>query len=105
MGRALASLLMLLVVAGCATSGRVYDRDASDGFVLGVTTADQAIDALGEPDMDLVRPDNGMRILRWRYRKLRGLSVTQYSLGANFDRSGKLVYLHNPADGQVIAPF
>lgn len=105
MRKVLVSLLMLLMVSACATSGRVYNRDASDTFVIGVTTANEAINSLGEPDTDIVRSVDGVRVLRWSYRKLRGIAVYEYVLAANFDQSGKLVYLHNPTGGQIIDPF
>lgn len=98
-------LAAALVLASCATEGRVYDRQASESFRIGVTTPAEAVAALGDPDMDLVRPTDGVRILRWRYRRLRGLSVDEHVLSANFDPSGRLIYLHNPEEGQPIPPF
>lgn len=104
--RKLTSVLALtILLAACAIEGRVYDRQASDAFRIGVTTADEAMTALGEPDMDIVRPSDGVRILRWRYRRLRGISVDEHVLSANFDNAGLLVYLHNPEKGQNISPF
>lgn len=102
---ALAALSVALLLTACATQGRVHDRDASEAFRIGVTTAEDAISALGPPDMDTVRPADNVRILRWSYRRLRGVSVDEHVLSANFDASGRLIYLHNPAAGQRIDPF
>lgn len=102
---ALAALSVALLLTACATQGRVYDRDASEAFRIGVTTAEDAISALGPPDMDMVRPADNVRILRWSYRRLRGVSVDEHVLSANFDASGRLIYLHNPTAGQRIDPF
>jgi hypothetical protein len=104
MGRGLAGIAVAAVLASCATQGHVYDRAESDNFEIGVTTAEQVMTALGPPDLDLLRPD-GMRILRWRYRILRGLSVEEHVLSANFNTAGMLIYLHNPEEGQQISPF
>lgn len=101
----LLGITIVLFLGSCATEGRVYDREASDNFRIGFTSAEDAIAALGSPDLDIVRPGDQVRILRWQYSRLRGLSVTQHVLSANFDRTGKLVYLHNPVAGQVIDPF
>ena len=104
MRRCLIGVAAAALLASCATQGRVYDRAVSDKFEIGVTTTEQAMTALGPPDLDLLRPD-GMRILRWRYRLLRGLSVEEHVLSANFNNAGTLIYLHNPEEGQQISPF
>ena len=105
MRKVLVCVVFTLLLTACATQGRVYDRAASDAFRMGVTTAEDAIAALGEPEIDLVRPSDGVRVLRWRYRRLRGISVDEHVLSANFDRTGRLIYLHNPVEGQRIDPF
>ena len=92
------------LVAACATHGRVYDRAASEAFRAGVTTPDQALAALGPADVDVHRPDGG-RVLAWKYRRLTGLTVREYTLSARFDAAGRMIDLHNPEEGQVIDPF
>ena len=104
LGRLAAALVAGSVLASCATDGRVYDRGASDTFRIGTTTADQAAAALGVPDQDIRRTD-GLRVLVWKYRTLKGLVVREHILSARFDRQGRMTDLHNPGDGQIIDPF
>ncbi|WP_447909147.1 hypothetical protein [Brevundimonas bullata] len=98
-------VLATSILTACATEGRIYNREASDAFRLGTTSADEAIQALGQPDLDFIRPIDNVRIMRWTYRRQRFLSVDEHVLSANFGPNGKLVYLHNPAEGQRIDPF
>lgn len=99
-----ALLAALLLLSACATRGTVFDRAASDAFVIGRTTPAAAIAALGPPSLDLSRPD-GLRILRWEYQQLRGIGIYRHVIGANFGPDGRLVYLHNPKDPEVVDPF
>ena len=93
-----------MLLSACATRGAVFDRAASDAFVLGQTTPAQALAALGSPSIDLSRPD-GLRILRWEYQRLNGIVITRHVVSANFGPDGKLVYLHNPKDPEIVDPF
>ncbi len=104
MRRCLVGMIATAALASCATQGRIYDRAKSDSFQIGVTKAEQVLSALGPPELDLVRPD-GMRVLRWRYRELRALSIEEHVLSANFNAAGTLIYLHNPKEGQQVSPF
>ena len=93
-----------LILASCATAGRVHDRAASEAFRPGVTTAAEALAAMGAADVDVHRPDGG-RVLAWKYRRLTALTVREYTVSARFDAAGRMIDVHNPEDGQVIDPF
>ena len=93
-----------LALTSCATAGRVHDRTASEAFRIGVTTSAEALAAMGPADVDVHRPDGG-RVLAWKYRRLTGLTVREYTVSARFDAAGRMIGLHNPEDGQVIDPF
>ena len=97
-------LAACLILASCATAGRVHDRAASEAFRPGVTTPAEALAAMGRADMDVHRPDGG-RVLVWKYRRLTGLSVREYTVSARFDAGGRMIDVHNPEEGQVIDPF
>lgn len=102
--RSLAWVAAGLLLASCATEGRVHDRAASEAFRPGVTTPAQALAAMGPADVDVHRPDGG-RVLAWKYRRLTGLTVREYTVSARFDAAGRMIDLHNPTEGQVIDPF
>lgn len=97
-------MLVAVLLSACATRGQIYDRAASDAFEMGVTRVEDAVAALGSPDLDLLRPD-GNRILRWRYQTLRGVAVEEHVLSAKFGPDGRLIYLHNPKKGQEVSLF
>ena len=56
----LASFVLLL--AGCTTIGRPYDASKIGQFVVGQTTVDQAIAALGEPQERETESDGTVRL-------------------------------------------
>ena len=93
-----------ILIASCATRGQVFDSERSNTFVIGQTTPEEAVAALGEPSFDYLRPD-GLRIVRWEYQRLRGLAITRHVIGANFGADGRLTYLHNPKRPEVVDPF
>jgi len=101
---AAALLAALLLLSACATRGTVFDRAASDAFVIGQTTPAEAIAALGAPTLDLSRPD-GLRIMRWEYQRLTGITITRHVVGASFGPEGRLVSLHNPKQPEIVDPF
>ena len=103
-GRCLLLATTCLWLAACATAGRVHDRAASEAFRPGVTTPTQALAAMGPADVDVTRPDGG-RVLAWKYRRLSGLTLREYTVSARFDAAGRMIDVHNPTEGQVIDPF
>ena len=102
--RAVLPMAACFILAACATSGRVHDRAASEAFQPGVTTPEQALAAMGPADVDVHRPDGG-RVRAWKYRRLIGLTVREYTVSARFDAAGRMIDVHNPEDGQIIDPF
>jgi hypothetical protein len=99
-----AAILVALALSACVTRGQVFDRAASDAFEIGRTTPAEAIAALGSPAVDISRPD-GLRVLRWEYQQLRGIGIYRHVIGANFGSDGKLVYLRNPKEAEIVDPF
>lgn len=89
------ALVVSLILVGCApvgtVQGRVFDDAPTQAFVVGRTSREQAIAALGPPNHEVVRPD-GLTILRWEYRRMGWLGPTQRRVQANF-RDGRLIDL------------
>lgn len=103
LARVAAVVALALVVTGCATRGRVFDDRPARAFVIGQTTADQAIAALGPPTRDRTVP-NGRRFLEWSYGRLVLGFPYQRRVMATF-QDGRMTHLHAPQDDEDIAVF
>lgn len=99
----LAVFLMALTLAGCASRGASFNDTHARAFVLGETTRDQAINALGPPSLELVR-DDGLTILRWERQHFGFSGLVRRVVSANF-RNDRMVYLHAPEKDEEVSVF
>jgi hypothetical protein len=97
---------VMLVMSGCATTiGKPYDANKMSSFVVGQTTVDQVVAALGEPMERETESDGSVR-LHYEYSEGKATAATYvpvvnlFSHGASvkgvstfiyFDRSGHYV--------------
>lgn len=101
--RLLAVSVTALALSACVTAGRPFDDAPTATFVLGQTTRDQALAALGPANYEVVRAD-GLIILRWHYRRFGLGGLSERTVSANF-RDDRLIYLHAPRKDESISPF
>ncbi len=104
MGRlSILAAAVVLIVGGCATQGRVFDDRVTRDFVVGQTTAEEAITALGAPRIDFTRPD-GLRVVQWFYTRTVVIQPFRRSVSATF-RDGRLASLQAPLKDEEISIF
>lgn len=97
------ALMVAALVSGCATQGPSFDDAKARDFVMGQTTRDDAVAALGQPNLEVIRED-GLTILRWERRSFGLAGPVRRVVSANF-RDGRLVYLHAPETDEEVSVF
>ena len=102
----LIALMILLALAGCATTvGRDYDQTKVGQFVPGQTTMSQVVVALGQPQEQETESGGGTR-LHYQYISSQS-SVGSYIPGVNmFDHGvstkGKDTFIYFDAQGKYV---
>jgi len=82
-------LALVLVVAGCASSGVMVSSDALGALKVGETTQSQAVASLGKPT-SLTTSSDGSALINYSHAKYTGGALVMHSVTLRFASDGKL---------------
>lgn len=85
--------LFLLILSGCASSGRDFNESAITQLQPGITTLMDATTLLGSKPVQTVNRADGYSVSFWRYIQVNGLVATthQKEVGLVFGPDGRYV--------------
>lgn len=86
------SLLLLSVLAACASIGRPFDITKADSLRPGISTEQDAEQLLGKPISVNTNAQNSHQLLTWQYAYGTGLGTSGgKKLSISFDSNGRML--------------
>lgn len=100
--RVILSILIGILIIGCASSGKMMEQSKLDQITVGVTTKDEMVQMFGNP-MSQGYNDEGKLSMSWFYVFVgpMGLGMQQQSLIALFDEQN-IVEKYNVVDSKGV---